>query len=270
MEFKLCCIGAGNMAQAILRGVLRSGWTTAERIIATDICPEPLEKLQKNFSIFTSNNNREAVSRSEVILLAIKPQAFHSATSSLASAVSPAHLTISIAAGIPLAAIEHQFYPKARIIRAMPNTPALVAAGTTALAKGSGASDDDLRQAETLFQAVGKTAIVEEKLLDAVTGLSGSGPAYVFVILEALADAGVKMGLPRNIAQQIATQTVLGSAKMQQETGLHPGQLKDQVASPAGTTIAGLHALELGALRATIINAVEAATERARELGKIY
>jgi len=174
---------------------------------------------------------------------------------------------ISIAAGVPIAALERMLGAGARIVRTMPNTPSLVGMGACALAAGERATAEDLEVASGIFQAVGITTVVEESLLDAVTGLSGSGPAYVFLVIEALSDAGVKVGLPRYTALKLAAQTVLGSAQMLIETGAHPGHLKDQVTSPGGTAIAGLATLEAGGLRTCLINAVEAATRRAKELG---
>jgi pyrroline-5-carboxylate reductase len=179
-------------------------------------------------------------------------------------------LVISIAAGVPIAAIERKVGHGVRIIRTMPNTPALVGAGATALSPGEHATEADLAQARALFDAIGKSVVVDEPLLDAVTGLSGSGPAYVFIIIEALADGGVKAGLSRAQAMELAAQTVYGSAKLLIETGEHPGRLKDQVTSPGGTAIAGLHTLESGGLRRTLMDAVEAATNRSRELGKKF
>jgi pyrroline-5-carboxylate reductase len=188
----------------------------------------------------------------------------------IAPALDGKKLVISIAAGVPLAVVERRVGHGVRIIRTMPNTPALVGAGATAISAGEHATVEDMEQAKTLFDAVGKTVVVDETLLDAVTGLSGSGPAYVFLIIEALSDAGVKMGLDRRNAQDLAAQTVLGSAQLLLETGEHPGRLKDQVTSPGGTAIAGLHTLEAGGLRTTLMNAVEAATQRAHELGRRF
>jgi pyrroline-5-carboxylate reductase len=177
---------------------------------------------------------------------------------------------VSIAAGVPIAAIERRLGTGARIVRTMPNTPCLVGTGATALSAGEHATEADLALASALFQAVGITTVVDESLLDAVTGLSGSGPAYIFLIIEALSDAGVKVGLSRHVALKLAAQTVLGSAKLLIETGQHPGHLKDQVTSPGGTAIAGLHTLEAGGLRTTLMDAVEAATLRAKQLGDAF
>jgi pyrroline-5-carboxylate reductase len=182
--------------------------------------------------------------------------------------MKPGTLVISIAAGVDTATIEEAVADGVRVVRAMPNTPALVGAGATAVSAGKHASEADLATARALFDAVGITVELDEGQLDAVTGLSGSGPAYIFLILEALADAGVKVGLARRNAQRLAAQTVMGSAKMLLETDEHPGKLKDMVTSPGGTAIAGLHTLEQGGLRTTLINAVETATKRSRELGR--
>jgi pyrroline-5-carboxylate reductase len=182
--------------------------------------------------------------------------------------ISADSLVISIAAGVPVAVIQSKLRPGTRVVRAMPNTPALVDAGATAIARGEHASESDLESAKKIFDAVGITVVLEESQLDAVTGLSGSGPAYVFLILEALSDAGVKVGLSRRTAQLLAAQTLLGSAKLLIETNEHPGRLKDMVTSPGGTAITGLHTLEHGGVRTTLMNAVEAATRRSRELGE--
>jgi pyrroline-5-carboxylate reductase len=289
----LAFIGAGNMAEALLKGLLRPG---ADRRLGTPgpagsggAAPEPgsepaplcrpdelwatgrrkdrLAELERAYGIHTTTDNAAAAAQAEVVVLAVKPQVMGKVLEQLAPAIDPSKLVISIAAGVPIAAIERKLGPGARVVRAMPNTPALVGAGATALAGGEHATEADLAAASRLFQAVGQVVVVDEPLLDAVTGLSGSGPAYVFLVIEALSDAGVKVGLPRYSAQALAAQTVLGAAKLLIETGMHPGLLKDQVTSPGGTAIAGLHTLEAGGLRTTLIDAVEAATRRARELG---
>ncbi|RPJ52914.1 MAG: pyrroline-5-carboxylate reductase, partial [Acidobacteria bacterium] len=201
-------------------------------------------------------------------LLAVKPQVLHDALGDLAAVLTPAQLLVSIVAGAPTATIEAACAAAVPVVRVMPNTPALVLQGMSALAAGRHASPDHVRTARRLFDAVGRTVVVPEHLLDAVTGLSGSGPAYVFLAIEALADGGVKAGLPRDVAQMLAAQTVRGAAAMVLETGRHPGELKDMVASPAGTTIAGLHVLEQAGLRGALMGAVEAAARRSQELGK--
>ncbi|MFN7130528.1 MAG: pyrroline-5-carboxylate reductase [Myxococcales bacterium] len=264
---KVCFIGAGNMAEALIRGLLASGAARPADILATARRDERLQQLQRDYKIRVTNDNLAAARESEVVVMSVKPQAMGKALDQIATGVDPQKLVISVAAGVPIAAIEHKLGHGVRIVRAMPNTPALVASCATAIACSEHATPHDEALAKALFDAVGLTVVVEESLIDAVTGLSGSGPAYLFLIIEALSDAGVKVGLPRYTAQKLAAQTVLGSAKLQIDTNTHPGQLKDQVTSPGGTAIAGLHTLEAGGLRTTLINAVEAATQRAKQLG---
>ncbi len=264
---RLAVIGAGNMGEALLRGLLRSGAITTDRVVASVRRVERQTEIAKAYGIEVTLDNSAAARGADVLVLAVKPQIIDRILNEIAPAVHPEALVISIAAGVPTATIEGRLASGVRVCRAMPNTPALVDAGATAIAGGAHASPDDLGRVRAIFEAVGKVIEVEEGLLDAVTGLSGSGPAYVFMIIEALSDAGVKVGLPRYQAQALAAQTVLGSAKMLIETGEHPGVLKDRVTSPGGTAIAGLHTLEEGGLRTTLINAVVSATQRSRELG---
>ncbi|BDG07139.1 pyrroline-5-carboxylate reductase [Anaeromyxobacter paludicola] len=263
-------LGAGNMAEALVKGLLRAGTASPEEIVCTVRRPARADELRKRYGVRTLTDNREAAALADVLVLSVKPQVMGRLLDEIAPAVDPAKLVISIAAGVPIALMERKLSRGVRIVRTMPNTPALVGAGATALARGEHATDADLEAARALFAAVGLTVVVEEPLLDACTGLSGSGPAYVFLIIEALSDAGVKVGLPRYTAQALAAQTVLGSAQLLIETGEHPGRLKDQVTSPGGTAIAGLHTLEAGGLRTTLMDAVEAATHRARELGQKF
>ena len=267
---KIAFIGSGNMAEALIKGLLASGASPAHEIVGTDTRKERLAELEKRYGIRTSTDNAATAAWAELIVLAVKPQGMSKALDQIASVIDPKKLVLSVAAGVPIAALERKLGRGARIVRAMPNTPALVGAGATAIAGGEHATDEDLAAAKALFDAVGTTVIVEENLLDAVTGLSGSGPAYIFLVIEALSDAGVKVGLPRYTAQALAAQTVLGSARLLIETGQHPGVLKDQVTSPGGTAIAGLLTLEAGGLRTTLINAVEAATARSKELGEKF
>src|SRR5581483_2494138 len=221
------------------------------------------------YGIRATTSNLDVVRASEIVVLSVKPQILPSVLDEVSKHLQPHALVISIAAGTPVAAIEQRLPAGTRVVRTMPNTPALVGAGATAIAGGQHAKDDDLEATQRIFDAVGKTVVLDESQLDAVTGLSGSGPAYVFLIIEALSDAGVKMGLSRYNAQALAAQTVLGSAKLLLETNEHPGRLKDMVTSPGGTAIAGIATLEAGGLRTTLINAVEAATRRSRELGEL-
>jgi len=261
-------IGAGNMGEALIKGLIAASVLPGEAIAATDIRRDRVEFLAKQFRIKTPADNGELVRGADVVILAVKPQIIAAVLREIAPAVSARTLLISIAAGVSTNTLRTGLGKAARVIRVMPNTPALVLEGVTAIAKGAGLEPDDLDTAREIFQAVGKAVVVDEELMDAVTGLSGSGPAYVAIVIEALADGGVKMGLDRATAMTLATQTVLGSARLLLETGLHPGALKDMVSSPGGTTIAGIAALEEGGLRTTFMKAVERATIRSRELGR--
>ena len=211
------------------------------------------------------NSNVDVARRSDVLVLAVKPQTMRAVFAELRPAVTPEHLVISVAAGTTIGTIDEGLGGSGRIVRVMPNTPALVGEGASAYAMGPRTTPEDEGLVKRCLESVGRAVRVPESLLDAVTGLSGSGPAFVYVMIEALSDGGVRVGLPREIATMLAVQTVLGAAKMVRETGLHPGVLKDQVASPGGTTIAGLHELERGRIRGTLIDAVEAATRRSAE-----
>jgi len=264
-DIKLGFIGVGNMGGAIIRGLLGGGHVARQNLIYYD--PDPARQAQMDkLGVETALDNAE-VMHSPVVVLAVKPQIMPAVLAGVKEFARPWHLVISIAAGVPLKVLEEAL-PESRIIRVMPNTPTLVGAGMAALAPGSLASREDLELALELFQSVGQAVAVEEKLMDAVTGLSGSGPAFVAVFIEALTDGGVKMGLPRTLAHTMAVQTVLGTAKLCLEEELHPGKLKDMVTSPGGTTIAGLHALESGGFRGVVMDAVSAAALRSEELGK--
>lgn len=262
---KLGFIGAGSMGGAIMRGLLKGGHVPRENLIYYD--PDPARQpTMESLGVEAALDNAE-VMHAQVVVLAVKPQVMPTVLAAVKEFARPGHLIISIAAGVPLKVLEAAF-PESRVIRAMPNTPTIVGAGMAALAPGSRATPDDVALALELFGAVGRAVVVDEKLMDAVTGLSGSGPAFVAVFIEALADGGVKMGLPRPLALLLATQTVLGTARLCLEEELHPGILKDQVASPGGTTIEGLHVLEKGRFRGLTMSAVAAAAKRSRELGK--
>jgi pyrroline-5-carboxylate reductase len=260
-------VGAGNMAEALIRGLVRGGHVTPGKIAASAPRRDRLEELAKHYGIDVTTDNREVVARCGLVVLAVKPQIVGRVLAQIGDGLA-GKLVVSVCAGVGTEAIEEAVAPGVRVVRAMPNTPALVGAGATAISPGKLASDTDLATARAMFEAVGIAVVLDESHLDAVTGLSGSGPAYIFLILEALADAGVKVGLSRRDAQRLAAQTVMGSAKLLLETDEHPGRLKDMVTSPGGTAIAGLHTLEEGGLRTTLINAVETATKRARELGR--
>jgi len=263
----IAIIGAGNMAESLLTGMLKAGVAAAAQVHASDIRTERCEAIAKRFSVRTGTDNSAAVSGAAIVILAVEPQHLDPVLHEIRPRVGDKALVISVVAGYPIGRIRRHLKPDTKVVRAMPNTPSSVLAGMTALALSDGLSDTDVKTATAIFESVGRVVTIEEQLIDAVTAVSGSGPAYVFVMIEALADGGVKTGLPRAIAQELAAQTVLGAAKMLLETGEHPGKLKDRVASPGGTTIAGLAALEEGRLRATLINAVEAAARRSRELG---
>lgn len=261
-------IGAGNMAAALVKGMLRSKIVAPAGVLVSDVTRERLDLFQERHGVRTTLDNHELVRDVDVIVLSVKPQIIDRVLEAIGAEVRPTQLVVSVAAGVPIGAMEARLPEGSRVVRTMPNTPATVDAGATAIARGTHATDADLETARSLFAAVGRVVTLDESLLDAVTGLSGSGPAYVMLMIEALADGGVKVGLHRDTALLLAAQTVFGSAKLLLETGEHPGRLKDMVTSPGGTAIAGLHTLESGGLRRTLIDAVESATERAAALGE--
>ncbi len=268
MDKTLGFIGGGNMAAAIMKGLLHANVVPPDRIIVSDVKQERLDMLREKHGIRTTTDNAELVRDADVVVLSVKPQVIDKVLGAIGQDVRSSQLVISVAAGVPVSAMEARLPDGARVVRTMPNTPATVDAGATAIAPGTHATQEDLTIANELFSAVGRVVTLDETLLDAVTGLSGSGPAYVMLMIEALADGGVKVGLHRDTALLLAAQTVYGSAKLLLETGEHPGRLKDMVTSPGGTAIAGLHTLESGGLRRTLIDAVEAATNRAAALGE--
>ena len=261
-------VGGGNMGEALIRGLLGAGLVPADHITATDVRADRAAQLAKQFGITAHADNTRLVREADVVILAVKPQIMAPVLAEIAPAVTARHLLISIAAGVATGTIRAALGKEARIIRVMPNTPALVLQGAAAIARGKGLGPDDLGTAQEIFGAVGRAVVLDEEAMDAVTGLSGSGPAYVAIVVEALADGGVRMGLDRATAMTLATQTVLGAAQLLSETGMHPGALKDMVSSPGGTTIAGITALEEGGIRTALIQAVERATQRSRELGR--
>ena len=260
-------LGAGQMATALAHGWTAAGLLDPTKATASDPIGPARDRFATATGITTVSANDQVVSASDVIVLAVKPQTMDAVLAELKPKLKPRHLIVSIAAGVTVARLTAALGANARVVRVMPNTPCLVGATAAGYAAGPGATAEDRDIVAQLFGAVGEAFELTESLLDAVTGLSGSGPAFVYVMIEALADGGVRMGLPREVAQRLAAQTVYGSAKMVLETDSHPAALKDAVASPGGTTIAGLHALERGGLRATLMDAVEAATLRSRELG---
>jgi pyrroline-5-carboxylate reductase len=264
---RIAFIGAGQMAEALIEGMLAARACDPGHVWTTDLNAVRLDHMKRRFGVQVGSINRDAAQWGEVVVLAVKPQVLADVLEEIAPVLA-GRLVVSIAAGVSVRWIADRVPRQTRIIRAMPNAPALVREGMTALCWGAGIEEEDGRLARALFEAVGRVVTVEERVMDAVTGLSGSGPAYAFVAIEALADGGVKMGLPRAVAELLAAQTLLGAARMVLETGEHPGTLKDRVASPGGTTIAGLHRLERGGARACLIAAVEAAARRSGELGR--
>ena len=267
-KLKIGFLGAGKMATALAKGFVNAKLLSPEHILASDPITAARTAFGHEVGAKTTACNPDVLKFAQVVFLATKPYQVAEVLKDVRGAFTEKHLLISIAAGVPIEKLESSLGQSARIIRVMPNTPALVGASATAFAPGKAALPEDGRLAQKLFSTVGVAFQVKEALLDAVTGLSGSGPAYAFLMIEALSDGGVAAGLPRDIATKLAAQTLLGSARMVLETGLHPGALKDMVASPGGTTIEGIHELEKGKVRGALMNAVRAAAEKSRKLGQ--
>lgn len=262
-------LGAGRMATALARAWTAGRLLDADRVLASDPVASARDAFRRESGCPATTDNRAVAAHAEMLVLAVKPQTLASVLDEVRPLVEVGNpLVVSVAAGVTLASLQHALSPKTRIVRVMPNTPCLVNASASGFSPGPHATPDDVALVQRLLDAVGRAFVLPENLLDAVTGLSGSGPAFVYLVVEAMADGGVKAGLPRDVALALAAQTVMGAAKMVLETGRHPGALKDDVASPAGTTIAGLHALERAAVRGAFIDAVEAASRRAAELGR--
>ncbi|SNS77047.1 pyrroline-5-carboxylate reductase [Granulicella rosea] len=266
LKLRVAVLGAGKMGGILLQAFVKSGLLDATDVTATVLHESRTEELSAKYGVTVTTDNVEAARNADVILLGVKPMFILSVVKQIAPVLKPGALLVSVAASITTAAIEGAAGGEVAVIRAMPNTPSQVLAGVTALCAGRFVQDEQVAVAERLFGAVGRTVVVAERLMNAVTGLSGSGPAYVFIMIEALAEGGVNVGLPRDVATVLAAQTVEGAAKMVLETGLHPAALKDMVTTPNGTTVAGILALEEGSLRATLINAVKRSAERAAEL----
>ena len=267
---KIAFIGTGNMGEAIISGLIVSGSSEPKNIICSDIRESNLADIKAKYKVRTTANNMKAVSEADIIIYAVKPQIMATVLTETAAKLDMSKLVISIAAGVPLVAMESCVNKDLRLIRVMPNIAAFVKESASAIAAGAHATKEDIDLAMQIFNSIGKSIFLKENyLMDAITGLSGSGPAYIFLIVDALADAGVKMGLSRQDSIFLSTQTILGAAKLLLETQEHPGQLKDKVTSPGGTAIAGLATLERGGLRTTLIDAVEAATNRSKELGEM-
>lgn len=264
---KIAVIGGGKMGGALIGGVLSGGSIQAGAITVADKDGQRLDELVRTYGVSVTEDNREAVRKADIVLLSVKPQNMAEVLAELAGALLPQALVVSIMAGIETAQLEAGLGPGVRVVRVMPNMPALIGEGAAALAAGACATREDLQWVKEIFAAVGITVEVKETLMDAVTGLSGSGPGYAFLIIEALADAGVRMGLARDVALRLSAQTLLGAAKLCLKGEGHPAVLRDMVTSPGGTTMAGIKALEDGKLRAVLMSAVEAATLRSAELG---
>jgi pyrroline-5-carboxylate reductase len=263
---KVAVIGLGKIATILVNAMLRDGLLSPNRVRATVTHPEKAAILSKEMGIDVGTDNVAAVRDADVILLAVKPQTVGTVLTGLRDVLKQDQLVISVAASVPTVYMEERLAVKVPIVRAMPNTPSMMGAGMTGICKGSNAAAGHLELAQTMFNTVGRTAVVEEKHMDAVTGLSASGPAFIYIIIESLAEAGVKVGLPRDLATLLAAQTAMGAAKMVLESGQHPAQLKDAVTTPAGCTIDGILELEEGKLRVTLIKAVVKAAQRAKEL----
>lgn len=267
---KIAFIGSGNMGEALISGLVSNGSTLGGNIICTDLYQRKLDPLRDKYGVRVTTDNLEAVEDADIVIYSIKPQIMEKVLRETACRLDMTKLIISVAAGVPMAAIESCLEKDLRLVRAMPNIAAFVKQSATAIAAGENATKEDVETAMEIFNSVGESIFLgENDLMDAITGLSGSGPAYIFLIVDAMADAGVKMGLSRQDALLLSIQTILGSAELLKDSGVHPGELKDRVTSPGGTAIAGLHTLENGGLRTTLINAVEAATNRSRELGEM-
>jgi pyrroline-5-carboxylate reductase len=265
----IAILGTGNMGSALTKGIINAKLTPPKKIIACDINPSRLQTLSGDWKIRTTLDLKEAVKTSEIILLCVKPQTLPLVLEQIKGSIKQGHLLISIVAGVRIAYIQKMIETKIGIIRTMPNIAATVDEGAAALAFGEHVTVEQKKIATSIFEAVGDAVVVAEDQLDAVTGLSGSGPAYIYMVIEALIDGGVKMGLSRDIATKLAIQTVLGSAKLAKTSKLHPAILRDQVTTPGGTTINAIHELETHGLRAMLINAVVTATRRSEELSKL-
>jgi len=263
---RIAVIGAGRMGETLIRAMVTSGVVAPEEIVAT--CPrsEKLVGLATELGVGTSTDNREACSEADLVLLCVKPQGAEAVLRELDEDLEAHQLLVSILAGVSTARLEGMLSRPIPVVRAMPNTPSLLGEGMTALCRGTSATAEHVSAAEEIFERVGRTVVLSEKYFDAVTGLSASGPAFIYIVIEALAEGGVKVGLPRSIATELAAQTCLGAAKMVIETGQHPAVLKDAVTTPAGCTIDGIEKLEEGGLRVTLIKAIVEASRRAQEL----
>ncbi len=267
---RIAVIGAGHMARAMIGGMVKGKLTAAKNIVATRRSAEALSALRKQWGVGVTTDNVKAVRDADVVILSVKPQVSKAVLAEIAPAANKDQLIISVMAGITTETIAKRLGTPCPVVRAMPNTPCLVDAGATAICAGAHAGDKDLALAEAIFKSVGLCVTVSEPAMDAVTGLSGSGPVYLYMVIEAMIDGGVKMGLPRPVAAKLAAQTVFGAAKLVIETGKHPAILKDEVTTPGGTAINAIHTLEAKGLRSVLIDAIVTATQRSQELNRLY
>jgi pyrroline-5-carboxylate reductase len=261
-------IGGGNMGEALIRGLLAASLFSADRVFAFDVIESRVQYLEKEFGIKARRDIAQLAQDSSIIIIAVKPQTIADVLNTLADHLARKPLIVSIAAGVALSTLEQRLPENTAVVRVMPNAPALVQQAASALSRGRAVSDAQMAMSLSLFRAVGKAVEIDEKLMDAVTGLSGSGPAYVLLMIEALIDSGVLLGLPRQAARDLVVQTVAGTCKLLETTGKHPAELRDVITSPGGTTIHGLQVLESCSVRGALLECVEAATRRSAELGK--
>jgi pyrroline-5-carboxylate reductase len=268
LKEKIGVVGAGKIGAAIARGVIRAGLASKEQVTASDVSEQLRAAIVKELDIKATPDNSALCDFADIVILAVKPQIVDPVAKEISRKIGKSKLLVSVAAGVPIARIEANLQKGARVVRVMPNIPCVVGAGAAGFAGGTNATAADLEKVGAILNSFGIGMAVEEKYLDAVTGLSGSGPAYVFLFMEALADGGVQVGLTRDVALKLAVQTVYGAAKMALESNKHLGELKDEVTSPGGTTIAGLYAMEQKGFHGTVMDAVVSATRRSQELGK--
>ena len=265
---KLAIIGGGKMGEALISGLVHSGWGEPAEIIVCEIHAERREALGKAYGVTVTDDVVAAVRDSSVVLLAVKPQDMETVLGEISAFVTPQHLLITIAAGIPISFLQNRLAANVPVVRAMPNTPALLREGAAAIAGGTHATESHMMQADQILSTVGRIVHLPEKHLDAVTGVSGTGPAYLFFLAESLIEAAVGVGLPRDVATELTVQTLLGAARMLRETGRHPVELREDVTSPGGTTVAAMRVLERAGVKSAFLDAVRAATERSRELAE--
>jgi pyrroline-5-carboxylate reductase len=267
VERRIAIVGAGRLGESLLRGFLSSGWRTADDLVVTARRPERRTELHDRYGVAAIDSNAEAVAGARVAIVAVKPQDVDTVLEEIAPAVSPEHTLLSVAAGVTTGFIESHLPEGARVVRAMPNTPALIGEGIAGISAGRSATDEDLALAEEALGHVGQVVQLQEKDLDAVTALSGSGPAYFALLAEAMIEAGLLLGLSRDVSTRLVVQTMLGSARLLRDEKMHPVELRESVTSPGGTTTRAIRELERSGVRAAFLNAINAATERSRELG---